>query len=247
MFRRLVVVIIRGDLFSHWKKVRMPLRKDEILPDHRALLDWGFNLQGRVPLNWALSAQPLARAAALVHARGQEARRLHATLWGRDASGLPTARSEPLTSAELDLMPDAPLWKVGLMLMGMAIEDMAKGIIVGRNPAKIAEGKMTGVPTSHDLAELVRSCKVPLTDEEVVALRILSEYVRWAGRYPIPMAAEDVVRLTTSQRLRLQDGAYVDYVFSFAQDLIEQLGPVLDAEHSAENAAARIDLANHGR
>ncbi len=224
----------------------MPLRKDEILPDHRALLTWGFNLQGRVPLNWALYAQPLARAAALVYARGQEGRQLYATLYGRDASGLPTARPEPITTAELELMRDAPLWKVGLMLIGMAVEDMAKGIIVGRNPTKIAEGKMTGVPTSHDLAELVRSCKVPLTDDEVVALRVLSEFVRWAGRYPIPMAAEDVVRLTTSERLRLQDSTYVDYLFSFGQDLVLRLGPVLDAEHSAENAAARIDLANRG-
>src|SRR5436309_123831 len=123
----------------------MPLRKDEILPDHRALLAWGFNLQGRVPLNWGLAAQPLARAAALVHTRGQEARRLHATLYGRDASGLPTARPGPLTESERDLMPDARVWKVGLMLIGMAIEDMAKGIIVGRNPANIAEGNMSGV------------------------------------------------------------------------------------------------------
>lgn len=224
----------------------MPLRKDEILPDHRALLAWGFNLQGRVPLNWALAAQPLARAAAFVHARSQESRRLHATLYGRDASGRPTARPGPLTESERDLMPDAPIWKVALMLIGMAIEDMAKGIIVGRNPAKIAEGKMTGVPTSHDLVDLVRSCRVPLTDEEIVALRVLTEFVRWAGRYPIPMAADDVVRLTTSERFRLQDGAYIDYLFSFGQDLVERLEPLVDAEHSAENAAARIELANRG-
>ena len=77
--------------------------KTELSPEHRALLDWAFGLNGRVPLNWSITAMRLARCAALLYERTQDARRLHAEVFGRDGSGLPVAKPRPLSRGEQDL------------------------------------------------------------------------------------------------------------------------------------------------
>jgi hypothetical protein len=218
--------------------------KSDLLPEHLDLLKWGYNLNGRVPLNWGIVAQGLARSAAILHEHGQAARRLKAKFFSRDAAGLPVARAQPLTPEEHDLFFDVEMYRVAFMLLGMAIENLAKGILVGRNPAWVQDGKLSHLPTDHDLETLVQQCGVSVSGEDIVALRVLTEHSVWAGRYPIPMSAERVARLTTGQKLRiLQRDDYIDAVFAFGERLAEELGVLLDAEHLAEKTAERIALA----
>ncbi len=218
--------------------------KSDLPAEERELLNWGFNLNGRVPLNWGIVAQSLARGAEILHERGLAARQLRAKLWGRDSSGLPVVkRPRPLTPEEQGLLPDVEMHRVAFMLLSMAIENLTKGILIGRNPGWVRDGELSNVPTNHDLETLVQQCGVSVNGEDAVALRVLTEHGVWLGRYPIPKSADRITRLTTKQKLRAQTDEYLDYVFAFGERLINDLAVLLDAEHDAENAAARIALA----
>src|SRR6266705_2127263 len=104
----------------------MVKQKLDLLPEDLDLLNWAFDLNARVPLNWSIAAQRLSRAAVALHKRGQAARCLKSSIFSRDDSGFPIARPEPLTPEEHGLLPDVEMHRVAFMLLGMAIEDLAK-------------------------------------------------------------------------------------------------------------------------
>lgn len=217
---------------------------DDLTPEYLDLLKWAFGLNARMPLNWAIKAQEQARAAAVLFERSRAARRLSADLFYRDCSGLPVARPQPLTPEEQTLLPDVEMYRVAFMLLGAAIEDLAKGILVGRNPTWVKDGKLDPRLTTHDLKSLTQRCEVSVPEADQVALRVLTEHVVWAGRYHIPKSAKHVARLTTRQRLLLaQSDDYLDAVFNFGERLVEQLAKLCEDEHATDKAAARIALA----
>ncbi len=221
----------------------MVRRTSDLPPAESKLQNWAYDLNGRVPINWSIKAQGLARAAAILYARGQDARRLKASVFSRDAMGLLVARSQPFTPEELDVFPDVEMYRVAFMLLGMAIENLTKGILVGRNPTWVQDGALNKLVTGHDLESLVRRCDVVVEGEDRVALRMLTEHVVWAGRYHIPRSADRIARLTTKQKLRAQSDEYLDAVFNFGERLIAQLDVLLDDEHTAEKTAERVALA----
>jgi hypothetical protein len=67
-----------------------------------------------------------------------------------------------------------------LMLAGMMIETLAKAVLISRQQS----GRIKAF-TRHDLPKVVRAAGVELTAEENVFLGTLSEFVKWAGRYPV--------------------------------------------------------------
>ncbi len=221
----------------------MVKRKSDLEPEHRDLLNWAFNLNARVPLNWQIVAQPLWRSAAFLYDRSRKARQLHAELFYQDEAGLPTARPSPLTPQEDDLLPDVGMCRVAFMLLGMAIECLSKGTLIGRNPSWAFAGELNERLTTHDLERLVADCGVLVEGEDLVALRLLTEHVVWAGRYHIPKDAERIARLTTKQKLQAQTPEYQDFVFSFGNQLFEQLYQLCDDGHLAEKSAERMALA----
>lgn len=93
--------------------------------------------------------------------------------------------------------PDAPsddetkfpygLTSVALMLSGLAIEVMAKALLVQQNPAVVSEFRGN---KGHDLVALVGRTKIPITRGERAELRHLSGFVTFAGRYPVPTGPE---------------------------------------------------------
>jgi len=72
-------------------------------------------------------------------------------------------------------------WPVYQMLFGMSFELMLKAIIVvkGNEPKH-----------SHNLIELARETEIDFTDLECDVLKILTESIRWEGRYPVPKKKE---------------------------------------------------------
>jgi HEPN domain-containing protein len=69
-----------------------------------------------------------------------------------------------------------------LMLMGLSFELLLKSFYV-------ANGEK--VPPHHGLDNLVSECKCEFTKKENLILRILSGYIIWQGRYPIPKEKMD--------------------------------------------------------
>jgi hypothetical protein len=67
------------------------------------------------------------------------------------------------------------------MLFGLSLELLYKAVAVetGNEPLK-----------THDLYKLASSTNVLIDTEEIPILEILSHYITWAGRYPIPVGKD---------------------------------------------------------
>lgn len=87
-------------------------------------------------------------------------------------------------------------WATYKMLMGMSFELLLKAHYVGAD----IEFKAT-----HDLVALARAANLPTSKDENNILKILSEYVIWDGRYPIPKRPEQLKGHWNNQAELLDD------------------------------------------
>lgn len=69
-------------------------------------------------------------------------------------------------------------WATYKMLMGMSFELLFKSHCVGSG---------ISFKTIHDLAVLASTANFTLTKDESRILKVLSEYIIWEGKYPIPL------------------------------------------------------------
>ena len=97
--------------------------------------------------------------------------------------------------------PDAPpipetggsTCDVCFMLFGFALENLAKGIIVCRDPKRVSrENLKSWHGSGHQLVGLFESAEIPLTSEEREVLERTSRATEWKGRYPVPMNFDKV-------------------------------------------------------
>lgn len=84
--------------------------------------------------------------------------------------------------------PNPALWRIYLLLAGLALENLAKSVIVGQHPELVTrEGLSRDWPgTGHRLRELFRRAGINLSWEETRLVLGLQRYVEWGGRYPVP-------------------------------------------------------------
>ena len=156
----------------------------QIDADHLA---WEFERLGRGPVLWFLSAQSLYAAAELTYVRYRAALQLQTELYYRDENGIPRGVERRLAPDEVALLPEIRLGPVTIMLLGLSIENLAKGWLVHLQPDLVDRGQgLKPKLKDHRLERLVASCDGPLAEEEVRALRLISGFVTWAGRYPTP-------------------------------------------------------------
>jgi len=73
------------------------------------------------------------------------------------------------------------------MIAGLAFELLLKSIVLEKKPN-------ISFIDSHNLLHLLKICEIEICQDELNILNLLTEYVVWAGRYPIPKKAEDIVR-----------------------------------------------------
>ncbi len=84
---------------------------------------------------------------------------------------------------------------VALLLAGFAVENLLKGYLITQKPALNAAGHFAH--KTHDLLELVEQVQVSITAGEHDLLERLEVFSTWAGRYPIPLAADDLLPRTS--------------------------------------------------
>lgn len=72
-------------------------------------------------------------------------------------------------------------WATYKMLMGMSFELLFKAHCVGAG---------TSFTATHDLVALATTANFTTSKDENGILRVLSEYIIWDGRYPIPKKAQ---------------------------------------------------------
>lgn len=105
------------------------------------------------------------------------------------------------------------------LLLGLAFENLLKGYI---SLVRLEAGDMPALPGEcfiHVLEKLaVRpECgQLNLTAEEIEVLKRLSPYIEWAGRYPLPKKAIEMIPIYSGNRERKAE-----------QDLWERLLPLL--------------------
>jgi hypothetical protein len=103
---------------------------------------------------------------------------------------------------------------VQAMLLGLAFECLLKGMYiklhrVWEEPDKahaiVKDGAYVGVPNAgdHELLQLAKEAGVRLSNQERSVLKRLTDFVKYAGRYPIP------VRVEGMKPVKLADGKTV--------------------------------------
>ncbi len=73
---------------------------------------------------------------------------------------------------------------VVLMLGGLTIENLLKGLIAKQGQVPESQGRPKF--SEHKLNNLARDANVGLSADESILLQRLTEFVLWAGRYPAP-------------------------------------------------------------
>lgn len=74
------------------------------------------------------------------------------------------------------------LFPVYLLLFGLSLENLVKGILVARNPARFSNSRWL----NHGLTDYVLECGLTLDGRRRDLLMDLEAFVLWKGRYPTP-------------------------------------------------------------
>ena len=139
-------------------------------------MDWNqpYQLQSENPWFWLRQARRLKLAADLIGNAHNTA------LTSLKANPEEFFKEERFT-VELDSFP------VYVFLCGLAIENLAKGVLVSRNPKHFKNGtKLT-----HKLTPYIDQCGLSLSDKQRALLKEIEAGVLWKGRYPIPKKLVD--------------------------------------------------------
>lgn len=173
------------------------------------------------PLTWTLTADELLRAFELLAAQVTEDLKMRDELRHKY---IPNVIS------------------TALMLSGFAIENMFKAIYVSQHPAFDRAGKF--VVVTHDLISLADEVGLPLTIDERTLLECLEQFVTWAGRYPMPLYADDMrPRTLPFGGFAPRTYGWVDDDFrqirSFAAKLRAKLPAITDGEPGNFTLASR--------
>jgi hypothetical protein len=80
------------------------------------------------------------------------------------------------------------------LLVALGLENMLKGLWAVQHSEQIEASESLPTPIStHDLNEVVNEVDLETTPAEDSAIEILSEYIEWIGRYPIPTDLDEYV------------------------------------------------------
>ncbi len=86
-----------------------------------------------------------------------------------------------LEGKELEWSLDAELNRIYYMLIGLALENLFKGILIKTTSDFLTSGKL-----NHNLVEYAEKCSFLLTNDLKFILEELQKDVEWRGKYPIP-------------------------------------------------------------
>jgi hypothetical protein len=115
-----------------------------------------------------------------------------------------------------------------MLLTGMAIENLIKGILVGRDSSLVNReliNKKLLPKGGHGISEGAKRV-ISVSNSEHDLLRRLEEYLIWAGRYPMPLKSEVFLKSQTPENLRSFSWADFELIDKF----FDRLAEILDNE-----------------
>ena len=157
------------------------------------------------PKAWLMSAEHLKSAADALH---------KSSLW--------PSRREPYD--QKSAVADFHYGPVYMLLAGLAIETLIKGIIVARHPDFIEQQKLSGELTHHDLTELYQTAGLMIIKAHDNLLLRLQNYVVIFGRYPVTKTRQDMQRLTDTRFAGQTDPKKIDSLWDF---LVKRIQPYI--------------------
>lgn len=109
--------------------------------------------------------------------------------------------------------------RIKLMLVAFAFENLFKALFIKHGGAIASDGKLTGIRVrpAHDLVQIADCASVSLTNDEKDALRRLSHFGRFMGRYPSPNVWDEVQEIVNGETF------YVVPWSSSSDDLLSNL------------------------
>lgn len=155
---------------------------------HRSVVDEFYTMAATGSPFWMWHAVQLWRAAEILADEARAASLEHER-----------TRARPELSISPDPQPLPELWlrtgllQPALLLAGLATECLLKGLISERQGEWVLtdlDGSRTYRHKSHKLVKLSAMAGVSLTKAEQEVLEILTQFVEWAGKYPIPLTPE---------------------------------------------------------
>lgn len=183
---------------------------------------------------WGYSALRLRRAAELLLAQAEEAdRRLADLLRSPEPEESPNEFVlERMAIKEEGLRLDTQLYGVGHFLAALAIENLTKAILIGRDNDE-GTGRFPARLATHDLLELVDRCNLEVSAEEAGVLARLTVESLWRGRYPLPKRWR-VLKQTRALAVRFPEAhrLFPGEVGKHAFHIIDRLAAILEEERS---------------
>jgi hypothetical protein len=145
---------------------------------------------GRSPLAWRQTSDMLWRAAqTLLRQHAHDVKRGRA---GTSTTDTHNVRLFAVIFRRTHAAPPPSIAPVYMLTAGLSLEALAKGILVAREPTRIAGGadgrklEFTWNAPEHLSLELIRAAGHQPTTEQAPVIERLAMFVRWAGRYPTP-------------------------------------------------------------
>jgi hypothetical protein len=150
--------------------------------DQRASIDLFRTLYERAsrePLAWRMASDSLRRAARTL---------------------LPVIENDEkvLCNQQSEDNIEPPLSPVYMLLVGLAIENLVKGICVANAPNIIENDRLGRGMRTHSILDLLARAHVTVSQEDSELIERLEVFVNWAGRYPIPAKLGDSLPRTNS-------------------------------------------------
>ena len=122
-----------------------------------------------------------------------------------------------------------------MLLIGLAFENLIKGICIGRDPTLVNRERIEGGILSrggHGIADGAKQI-LDLASNESQLLQRVEEYLFWAGRYPLPLKS---TIYHNSEVQKLRSGRSDDP--PLINDLFQRFIKVLERENEERNRAA---------
>ncbi|MGH8494085.1 MAG: hypothetical protein ACRERR_13425 [Moraxellaceae bacterium] len=137
-----------------------------------------FELQGENAWFWLRQARRLKLAANLISKEFVNA-------WDESISNPEEFSKQEQESGILSVALDS--FPVYVLLAGLAIENLAKGVLVAQDPKHFKKGARL----THDLLPYVEQSGISISPKQRDLLIEIEENVLWKGRYPVPKKPED--------------------------------------------------------
>jgi hypothetical protein len=157
------------------------------------------------PKAWLMSAEHLKTAADALH---------RSSLW--------PAKREPYDQKYA--VADFHYGPVYMLLAGLAIETLIKGIIVAKHPDFVKQQKLSGELTNHNLIDLYRTAGLMKSKDHDDLLLRLQNYVVIFGRYPVTKTKQDMQKMIDTRFAGQTDPNRIDRLWNF---LVKRIQPYI--------------------